>query len=349
MVAVGAVALVSAALLSRCSDEGTRGVVPVSPTPTKQVDFPRERALRALQARARNNAPAPPTPSSIGRDRLSRAMSSPGKNGAVMIEVNALRHSPLVEAVLECRKAQRTDDANGLELLKEEFGIDITQDVDRVGIDSEVLGVSGFFAKLQLPEGLGEGTAYGDAARVYSITTDDEKPAFMAKVGDDLILTSTDESQIKAAVDRAEGRADAPPSFPEGIVGGEIYGLIGPELIKSVLGVGDNEQFKPFLDMLTTSALRVAVDDDAAVSLDIGARSADDARQLSRALNGAIAGARADARSSGNLELAALLEQARVAAEDDGTIAVDIAVPGADLLRILGCPVKGAPSTTTSP
>ena len=48
--------------------------------------------------------------------------------------------------------------------------------------------------------------------------------------------------------------------------------------------------------------------------------------------------ARADARSTGNTELLGLLDQARVEPRDDGTVALDIAVRGADLLRIVGCP-----------
>lgn len=346
IVAIGVGALVLAAVLARCGDERLNGGTVVAP-PAKKVDFPRDRAMRALRERAKTKQATTTTPTkeTAGRDRLTRAMSSPGKNGAVMIEVNALRHSPLVDAILECRKQQNTDDANGLALLKSEFGIDLTEDVDRVAMDAEVLAVSGFFSKLQLPADVGVGTAYGDGGRIFSMTTDDNKPAFMAKVGDDLMLTSTDEGQLKAAIDRAEGRAEAPPSFPEGIVGGEIYGLIGPELLKGLVGLAGDSPLAPFSDMLTTSALRVAVDEDAALSLDLGARSPEDADQLSRAIGGALAVARADAKNNGHDELAALLEQARVEPRGDGSIALDVAVPGKDLLRILGCPA----ATTTAP
>lgn len=354
MIVIGVVALIAAAVFARC---GTQTAVVAGPAVTaKKVDFPRDRALRALNERARARAAATTTtttttPAKV--DRLTRALSSPGGAGAVIIEVNSLRHSPLVEAILACRAAQGSDDMQGLALMKEELGIDIGQDVDRIALDGEVLAVSGFFSKLQLPAELGEGDAYGDGGRIFSMTDNAGKPAFMARVGDDLVMTSTDDAQLKAAIDRAEGRVEAAPSFPEGVVGGEIYGLIGPEMIKTLLGASGDPALAGMADLLTTSALRMAVDEDAALSLDIGARSEKDAADIGKAISGLLAVARADARTNGETELAALLEQARIEPHADGSIAVDIAIPGADLLRMLGCPAvpsKGGalPSTTTT-
>jgi hypothetical protein len=344
VVVIAVVGLVVAGLLGRCGEQ-RRGEVVEAPAPTPVVDYPRDRALRALQERARAKAPATPTPPNPSRDRLTRALSSPNKDGAVMFEVNALRHSPLVDALLKCRAQQGADDANGLELLKEEFGIDVTEDVDRVAVDSEVLAVSGFFSKLQLPKDLGAGEAISSTARLYSITSDKGEPAFMARVGDDLVMTSTDRNQLAAAIERAEGRAPASASFPDGVVGGEVYGLVGPAMLQGLLGDAD-PRLAAIGKLLTTSAVRMAVDDDAALSLDLGTASAGDAHTLGAAINGAIAMARADARTNGNTELLGLLEQARVEPRDDGTVALDIAVRGADLLRIVGCPpAEGAPAT----
>lgn len=338
---------VVAGMLGRCGEERRGEVVAAPEAPA--IDGARERALRALQARARAKTPAAATPSTPARDRLTRALSSPSKDGAVMFEVNALRHSPLVDALLKCRAQQGADEANGLELLKEELGIDVTEDVDRIAVDNEVLAVSGFFGKLQLPRDLGEGEAISSSARLYSITSDKGTPAFMARVGDDLVMTSTDRAQLTAAIDRAEGRAPASPSFPDGVVGGEVYGLIGPAMLQGLLADAD-PRLAAIGKLLTTSAVRVAVDDDAALSLDLGTAGAADAQTLAAAVSGAIAMARADARSSGNTELLGLLEQARVEPHDDGTVALDLAIHGADLLRIVGCPpleAAVAPPATT--
>ena len=345
LLAASVALLVLAAVLARCGDERVGGVtLPAA----KPVEFPRERAIREQRlARAAQSAgqsaPATPSPSSTAssKDRLTRALSSPAKNGAVVFEVNALRHSPLVDAIISCRRQQAGDEMRGLDLLKSELGIDVTEDVDRVAVDSEVLAVSGFFSKLQMPAELGEGETYGDAGRIFQLEGDKGEPAYLAKVGDDLVMTSTDPAQLKAAIDRAEGRAETPSSFPAGVVGGEIYGMVGPGLLGQLVQMGGDSTLNALTSMLTTSQVRMSVDEAAALSLDIGTKSPEDGSELAKALGGAVAMARAEALSSGRADLAAMLEQARVEPRPDGSIAFDLAVPGNDLLKAMGCPPMG--------
>lgn len=351
LLAVALILLAVAATLARCSDERLGVTVPA----VRAIEFPRERALKeARQERRRASASpssAPPAtpPSTKSRDRLMRALSSPGKDGAVVVEVNALRHSPLVEGLLSCRAAQHGDEVAGLELLKDELGIDLTQDVDRVALDPEVLAVSGFFEKLTLPPEAGDGEGYGDDARIFAMKGGQGKPSYLAKVGSDLVMTSTSVDELKAAIDRAEGRADAPATFPDGTIGGEVYGVVGPALVRSIAAMGgNNEQLDGVVDMLTTSKVRMAVDDDAAISLDIGTKSPSDGAELAKALGGAVALARTRAAAEGQAELAAMLEQARVVPNDDGSIAFDLAVPGDELLKLMGCPSLGQGRTSTS-
>lgn len=353
MLIAGVGLLVVAALLARCGDDRLGGVtVPTA----KPVEFPRERAAREERAaRSARTAPAPspsPTAPPTPRDRLNRALSSPTKGGAVVFEVNALRHSPLVDALLACRQKQQGDEVAGLDLLKSELGIDLAEDVDRVALDAEVLAVSGFFEKLSLPKDLGEGEAYGDGGRIYTMDDDKGGSMFMAKVGTDLVMTSTDEGELKAAVDRAEGRAEAAPTFPAGVVGGEVYGMVGPELLQGLIGMGGaSSDLAGLTSMLTTTQVRMAVDDNAALSLDIGTKGPEEGKELAKALGGVVAMARSQAVADGKPELAAMLEQARVVPRDDGTIAFDVAVPGNDLLKAMGCPPLEAntPPPTTTP
>lgn len=349
---VASIALLGlAAVLARCGDDRL-GVT----TPTvKPVEFPRERALREerQQRRAAATSPSPsttptPAPSTSTRDRLTRALSSPAQGGAVVFEVNALRHSPLVDALLKCRAQQQGDEMAGLDLLKNELGIDVTEDVDRVALDAEVLAVSGFFDKLALPPELGDGEGYGDGGRIYTMADDKGGTAYLAKLGSDLVMTSTSEDELKAAIDRAEGRKEAAGTFPEGVVGGEVYGMVGPALLQSLVGMGGGGQLDGLAGMLTTTKVRMAVDDAAAVSLDIGTKSPEDGAELAKALGGAVAMARSRAASDGQQELAAMLEQARVVPNDDGSIAFDLAVPGNELLKLMGCPPLGASSPSPS-
>jgi len=340
LLAVSVVLLAVAAGLARCGDERLGVTAPK----VKPVEFPRERALREERQQRRAAATAPPsttpppsTPSP--RDRLTRALSSPAQGGAVVFEVNALRHSPLVDALLKCRAQQQGDEMAGLDLLKTELGIDVTEDVDRVALDAEVLAVSGFFEKLALPPELGDGEGYGDGGRIYTMTDDKGGTAYLAKLGTDLVMTSTSEDELKAAIDRAEGRKEASGTFPEGVVGGEVYGMVGPALLQSLVGMGGNGgQLDGLAGMLTTTKVRMAVDEAAAVSLDIGTKSPEDGAELAKALGGAVAMARSRAAADGQQELAAMLEQARVVPNDDGSIAFDLAVPGDELLKLMGCP-----------
>jgi hypothetical protein len=353
LLAVSVVLLAVAAGLARCGDERLGVTAPK----VKPVEFPRERALREerQQRRAAASAPpsTPPSPATLSsRDRLTRALSSPGRGGAVVFEVNALRHSPLVDALLKCRTQQQGDELAGLELLKTELGIDVTEDVDRVALDAEVLAVSGFFDKLALPPELGDGEVYGDGGRIFTMVDDKGGTAYLAKLGTDLVMTSTSEDELKAAIDRTEGRKEASGTFPDGVVGGEVYGMVGPALLQSLVGMGGGSgQLQGLAGMLTTTKLRMAVDQAAAVSLDIGTKSPEDGAELAKAIGGAVAMARSHAAAEGQQELAAMLEQARVVPNDDGSIAFDLAVPGDELLKLMGCPPMPtpAPSGETPP
>jgi hypothetical protein len=339
LVAAALMMLGVAAALARCSDDRLGVTLPT----VRPIEFPRERALKEARQQRRGASQSTPAPSATpevkSRDRLLRALSSPGKDGAVVVEVNALRHSPLVDALIKCRAAQNGSEQAGFELLKDELGIDVTEDVDRVALDPQVLAVSGFFENLKVPPEAGEGQGYGDAGRIFSVPGDKGKPAYVATVGNDLVMTGTDVDELKAAVDRAEGRGEAPATFPEGTIGGEVYGVVGASLVRSIVALGgDGGQFDGVLDMLTTSKVRMAVDTDAALSLDIGTKSPSDGAELAKALGGAVALARSRAAADGEAELAAMLEQAKIVPNDDGSIAFDVAVPGDDLLKLMGCP-----------
>ena len=55
--------------------------------------------------------------------------------------------------------------------LKNELGIDPTEDIDRIGFDGDVFAASGFFENLKLPPDIGPGTPYGDGARMWTETS----------------------------------------------------------------------------------------------------------------------------------------------------------------------------------
>ena len=352
LLGLGLLLLVGAYLLAQCGEERLSTTGPTEAVPTRKVEYPRQRQQRESRLqRAGKPTKPPPTPAEKAtRDRLLRALSSPGGKGAVVMEVNALRHSPLVDALLTCREQQGGDEARGLALMKEELGIDIREDVDRIAIDAEVLAVSGFFKDLKLPPELGDGDDYGDNAHLFEMAGADGDTAYIARVGEDLVLTGTDQAQIKAAIDRAEGRAEAGPSFQEGTVGGEVYGTVGKEMLLGLMAGSNDPRLAVAAEILTTSQVRMTVDTDAALSLDLGTRTDEEASELAKVLGGVVAVARNEALSAGNSQLAGLLEQARATPDGNG-VAFDVAIPGNDLLRAMGCPPlamggDGAPAPT---
>lgn len=343
---LGLALLVLAFVLSRCAEQRLGGQAATTPL-ARTIEFPRDKQRRAAvarhiaerQQRSEGQQSPPPKPA----DRLTRALSSPGKDGAIVVEVNAIRHAPLVEKFLACEQARKGDGSNALQQLQDELGVDITEDVDRVALDKDVLAVSGFFEKLKLPADLGDGEAVGDSGRIFRIKNEAGAEMVVGKLGNDLLFTGFDEAQVRGAIDRAEGRASPGPGFPDGLAGGEMYGVVGPALLQDLLGSAQDPTVTQLAKVITESRMQMAVDDAAALSLDLTTHSADEGRDLGRALGGLVAAARAKALEAGNAELAGLLEQARVDVADDGRVAFDFAVPGDDLLRLLGCDGEGRP------
>lgn len=275
-------------------------------------------------------------------DLMQRALLGPGKKGALFVEANAIRHAPLMEKILRCRDKEAAD---GLERLKNELGIDPTEDIDRIGFDGDVFAASGYFDNLKLPPDIGPGTPYGDGARLWSETSPEGEKVAFAKLGNGLLLTGVDEAQLKSAIDRAEGRDNAASadSLPAGFGQGEIYGTVGAAFIQSLFGSSENPIAQNLARLVTSSTVRMNVDEDAALSLDMQAVDEKSARDLTDALKGGLALLRADAQKQGDEDLASLLEQARVDVRADGRFDVDIAVPGEVFLKGMGCNPDGTP------
>lgn len=344
--------LVGAALLSRCSDEGEgsedkKAAAASAKERAAKVVFPRDRRPtdRRPPAALPPGTPPPRHPEAAG-DPIQRAMALPD-GGAVFVEVNAIRHSELVERLLACRKDEATD---GMRQMKEQLGIDPLEDVDRMALHKELFAVSGYFEDLKLPPASGEPEAYGDGAQLFRVPRpeDPERVTVLGKVGDGLLVLGDDEAQVKAAIDRAEGRAASgpAPSF-EASKGSEVYGHFGPALLAELLGgAGADPLVARVSEIVTDGTVRMLVDDAVSMSLDFATEDPEAGKDLAKALGGALAGVRAQAVREGREDLAALLERARVLPQEDGSFGIDLAVPGEAVLEAMGCGEGDAPDTT---
>jgi hypothetical protein len=340
IIAIAAVIfLIAAYFLSRGSAEADapKDVATDSGEKKRRVVYPREqKKLRQVTRNPDDPRPAPERQKAL--DTLQRSLLSPDNKGVVFVEANALRHAPLMEKILRCRENEAAD---GLMQLKNELGIDPMEDLDRMGFDGNVFAASGFFEGLKIPPELGEGERYGDSARIWKTKGEDGDLTF-ARVGNDLMLTGDTEAEVKAAVDRAEGRAQSGTQMPPGVGESELYGEFGAEFIKNMVGASQDPTAQKIAELVTNSTVRMNVDEDAALSVDLQAVDEKSAQELSKAVGGAFAFLRGEAEKE-DPELAQLLEQARVQPGEGNTFMVDVAVPGEFLLKTMGCDKDGKP------
>jgi hypothetical protein len=341
LVGAAAVLLVLAFLLSRGSANAEHAADAGPEKSAKKlapVVYPRDVV-------ARSGPRAPPTKEAAQKlDAMQRALLPQNGKGAIFVEANAIRHSPLVEKILKCRERESND---GLRQMKEKLGIDPMEDVDRIGFDGDVFVASGFFSKLKLPPELGDGVKYGDGT-LWKATDEKGNSVTFGKLGDGMIVTG-DEANVKAAMDRATNPSTTAGALPPGFGEGEVYGNVGQEFLQSLVADEEDANVKAIVSKLTSSTVRMNVDEDAALSLDLKAVDDGAAADLTNTLKGVFAGMHAKAISENDTSLAQLLEQARVAPGEGGSFSVDVAVPGETLLKGMGCAPDGTPLAAAHP
>lgn len=333
--------LIAASLLSRGSADVVAtadGGVENKKTRKERVVYPRDKKRVRVSRSLDDPRPAEERKRSL--DALQRSVLGDAQKGAVFVEANALRHSPLMEKVLKCREA----DANGgLAQMKEELGIDPLEDLDRIGFNGEVFAASGFFQGMRVPSEAGAGQAYGDKARLWHVEGEKGQDVVFAQVDQGLLLSGPDEATVKAAIDRAEGRSAASGGPPAGLGESELYGsLPGSFLARLALGSRDPNVAR-IAELVTSTSVRMNVAQDAALSLDVATRDEAASEELEKTLNGGLALLRAQAEQKGERDVAALLDQARLERAEGGGLMFDVAVPGDFLLKSLGCGPDGTP------
>lgn len=353
LVVLGLIVLFVAAAvwLGRCGDDRERaGSAGDGSRSGRAVVYPRQQA----SSRPRHPAPLQPRDKDGGPSRrpqdvmmaLERAALADNGGGAVFVEVNAIRHSPIVEKILRCRSSEALA---GMDEMKQELGIDPLEDLDRIALSDQVFAVSGQFDQMKLPAELGVPLRIADGADLYRV--DEPGPGgpdggmvahYLALVDQSLVIMGDDEQQVRAAVDRAQGRAAAQPLRIEGSEG-EVYGKVGPAFIQAMFDGANDPMAQRLRDVVQGGLVRMTVDEQVALSLDVEATDQQTADDLARAVAGAFSAMRTEATRNGRDDVASLLEQARVDPRSNGTFALDVAVPGDLVLRGMGCDSEGRP------
>lgn len=329
------VLLVCAAWLMR------RGESKEKPAPVAHVEFPRFARPEEHQRNQKRRTLAPPPMVDANkegfrqrRDPVMTALPTLKGSSAMVFEAAALKDSPLGRLWLDCMLSER--DAQELERLKKEYGVDMLNDVQRVAASSQkVMILEGDFGaarwdKLERPK-----RSYGDKGTIY--TTDDPGggPRAIASWGDGLqILGSV--SEIEAAIDRLEDRVPPePPLIPEWSAYGDAYGVLSAEEFARVLPESQREIADRLRSALASIELHIDASEDVAIVADATGPAAADVDDLGKTLGAALSLGRLKAQSDGEEKLAELMEFARVSPRN-GRFSLELALPMPVIQRQMG-------------
>ena len=324
--------LIAAGLLVIAAAWLVRIPEPRAPLARPEVEMPRQ--LRPEERRRMLSRLRPPVVDAGARrnevrDPMLAALSAGGSGSGVVLEVNALRNSPLGELLLQCLAA-REGRGNALEALQR-MGIDPLRDVDRVGITEHGVVVSGDFRRANWQGLLGSpsGTAYGDQGQITSVDprADGGATLVATRWGDSLLHLGDSVEDGRRVLDAVEGRGPAPtPLLTPDQSYGELYGVMsGADLARTLAGSD------AWANALVEAASKVEVHLDArrdvALVADVSGEDARKLEDLGKTLGGALALARAQARATGDDESAELLSFAKVSPARGDALSVEVALP----------------------
>src|SRR5690606_14036499 len=312
----------------------SRNETPLHAGPPATVTFPTEmtpreearaRARRTHRPPAAPNAPAPGAPV----DPLLAVLPTDPGAGAVVLEANAIRNSPLGETLLACMGGRRQ-----LDMMRERTGVDPLNDLDRMAITTEGVSLTGHFGEADwdalFPDA--SRSARGDQGRIYELPDEGvrgENRRAVGVWGNSMVVLGTPE-EVEAALDRLEGGGPrGTPILDASQAYGEVYGVIGGDTLAMMLGRGGGlgDQLPP---ELRDAASRLELDADTRSDVGVVARfeGEDPTRveELGKTFKGLLSVARAQAQLEGEPDAVRLLDMARVSHGEAG-FDLQLAVP----------------------
>lgn len=327
-----ALMMVLAAVLTTLGDSAP------APAPiVEAIEFPRELRPYEVQrvvSRQRASVAAPPSPTA--RDPFLLAFPTGQAQTAVVLEANAVRHSPIGGLLTACLN-QRMH--RGLKRMREQWGIDAFEGLDRVAFTSTAAVVSGDFSDARWEKVFGsaarqrygtDGEIYSQPPRVVSLPDGGTAESGGMAVGTwrgSLLVWADTVEEVERAIDRIEGRiAVAAPALSEAQTYGDLYGVVSGEDLRRFVPA----QYGGLLDKLRESGaqLEVHVDaqNDVALSAHVRDGNASQVADLGKTLGGALSLARAKAKLEGDVRMASFLEFARVQSVGE-SLRIELAVP----------------------
>lgn len=305
----------------------------------KLVKLPRAMTApeRARAEGRRTHVPAPaaapaapdvPPQPQRPRDPMIAALPSRVEVAAVVVEANALRHSPVGQLLIECLNSR--DDGRGLARFKAQTGIDPLEDLDRLAMMDDTVVMSGHFANARwdsvFPEG---GTPFGEKGTLYQAPPrrDGEAPSTVGLWDGQMVIIGDSDEEVRAVMDRLEGRGThGAPVFDESQTYGEIYGVLSAAALAKALPQEQAELAGQIERMAERIELHVDATKDVGIVARVTGPNGEDARDLGKTLGTALAVARAKAQMDGKTELADLMDLARVV-PGEGDFRMEMGLP----------------------
>jgi hypothetical protein len=324
-VAAGALLLVGALLMARDSPTDAAAETPEVKYPARLREPERLRLASRRALAARMLVPLVDAGARRPRDPVLSVLPPKGSGtSAMVIEANAIRNSPLGEALIDCFRKGPKDP---IEAFQSKTGVDPLKDIDRVVSLSDGFVMSGSFHNARwdsIFSASGPPVSYGDHGTIYG---DASSGRVIATWGDQMLMQGTSVGEVQAMIDRVEGRSpDSEPLLTDEDSYGEVYGVVDPSDLSQMLG---QTQLAQQIEQLAPS-VKVHADatGDVAMVADFSADDAQGLADLGKSTGALLSVARLQAQAGGSedQEMAQLLEQARVV-PGEGTFRVEVALP----------------------
>jgi hypothetical protein len=257
------------------------------------------------------------------------ALPATVERGAVVVEANAVRHSPVGELLVDCMLAG--EGSRNLDELRRTTGIDPLEDVDRVAMADDTLIVSGHFSKARWDELFADrGAPFGRDGMLYRPRLGDGTRDADTVIGvwnSQLAILAPTEDAVRAVIDRLEGRGtQGPPALDESQAYGEIYGVANGAAIAELVP----SEFAALAEKLRSAAARVELhvdtSRDVGIVADVTGLQARETEDLGKSVGAALALGRLRAQAEGVNELAELMDLARVLPQD-GQFRIEMGLP----------------------
>lgn len=260
--------------------------------------------------------PQPPPP----RDPVLAAMPSTVKNGAVVIEANAIRHSDLGDLMVECVFTGSGDVLGSMR----DAGFDPLENLDRFAIADSTLMLTGDFSKADFKRlgPIANEKDFGSNAKLMTpLSADGGVSSHVGVWKGQVVVIADNESDVTTVLDRLDGKRDPAeqPVLSERDQYGEMYGVL-----KAKPFADDLRDENPVLAQLLEDAassirLHADVTHDVGLVAEIEGTDPTKTQDLRKAIGSALTLAKLQAQAKGQDDAAEVLGFAKVAQAKGGS------------------------------